>query len=343
LLLPLCALGSYLPQGEPYGHNNGAASNYGWPHVGSSFGSFDLAGFPKAAVWWYRALWLSGIGEKSPDRPPLPQSHTIRIVQDNEKASRARAPGLQRSLSDGQDLINIIQVYSSCPTVELLVNGVSQGNRTVQRYMWAEFNFSYVAGNLTAVGYSASGAVVATHTVETTSAAVGLRVSVDVPSAITGTGEALMLDGQDVGLLRAEVIDAEGRLVPSACNNITFRVVSGPGRIVGVGNGDPTNHQPNRAAWRAAFHGLVRGVVQVTADAASPDRDLLLEVDMDRGPWLEIVPSTMPAPTLPIIVEVSSPGLGSSRTSINVSSNIAHDGVLAVASRSTHIAYVYQP
>lgn len=23
-----------------------------WPHVSSSFGSFDLAGFPKAAVYW---------------------------------------------------------------------------------------------------------------------------------------------------------------------------------------------------------------------------------------------------------------------------------------------------
>ena len=27
----------------------------GWPHVSSSFGSFDVAGFPKAAVWWYRS------------------------------------------------------------------------------------------------------------------------------------------------------------------------------------------------------------------------------------------------------------------------------------------------
>jgi hypothetical protein len=29
--------------GEPYMHS--------WPHVTSSYGSFDVAGFPKAAVW----------------------------------------------------------------------------------------------------------------------------------------------------------------------------------------------------------------------------------------------------------------------------------------------------
>ncbi len=42
-------------------HSYGEPST--WPHVSASYGSFDLAGFPKAPVWWYvRAcvcvLWL---------------------------------------------------------------------------------------------------------------------------------------------------------------------------------------------------------------------------------------------------------------------------------------------
>jgi hypothetical protein len=59
----------------------------------------------------------------------------------------------------------------------------------------------FFAGNLTAVGYSLAGAITARHTVETTSAAggVALVISVDVPSLATGTGEALVLDGQDTG------------------------------------------------------------------------------------------------------------------------------------------------
>eukprot|EP01045_Picozoa_sp_COSAG04_P020783 COSAG04_NODE_2167_length_4641_cov_5.518274_4_plen_227_part_01 len=79
---------------------------------------------------------------------------------------------------------------------------------------WAEWSFPFTAGNLTAIGYSSAGAVAARHTVETTSAATAVIISVDVPSAATGTGEALVLDGQDSGLLRATVVDSKGRTVP---------------------------------------------------------------------------------------------------------------------------------
>ena len=110
----------HIADGEPYGH--------AWPHVGSSYGSFDLAGFPKAAVWFYRSLWYSGIAADAPDRPALPFADTVRIVQDNERDSRAP----DRESSDG--LSNIIQVYSSCPTVELFVNGVSKGKQVRPRH-----------------------------------------------------------------------------------------------------------------------------------------------------------------------------------------------------------------
>ena len=36
----------------------------------------------------YRSLWLSGVDAEAADRPPLPASHTVHIVQDNEFASR---------------------------------------------------------------------------------------------------------------------------------------------------------------------------------------------------------------------------------------------------------------
>ena len=285
-------------------------------------------------MWWYRSLWLSGIGANETDRPPLPQSHTIRIVQDNEAASRV--------VESNGTLVNVIQVYSSCPTVELLVNGVSKGKQQVARYMWAEYDFPFTAGNLTAVGYDSSGAVAATHSVETASPPSALRIAVDVPSVSTGTGSSLVLDGQDTGLLRVEVVDHAGRVVPFATNNVTFKVLSGPGSIIGVGNGDPTNHEPNTAAWRSAFHGLVRGIVRVTMDAASAPahRDLLIEVDGAGGRGgITVVPSNGTAPTDPIVVEASAPGLTSSTVEIQVSTDVYADGVLAVASRSTKVAF----
>ncbi len=57
--------------------------------------------------------------------------------------------------------------------------------------------------------------------------------------------------------------DAEGRVVPVAMNDVQFSV-SGAGRIIGVGNGDPSSHEADRASKRRAFNGLCMALVQHT-------------------------------------------------------------------------------
>jgi hypothetical protein len=53
-----------------------------WPTVSSSFGQFDIAGFPKSASYWYRANWLSRVPSGAPGRPPVSEPHgTVRISQ----------------------------------------------------------------------------------------------------------------------------------------------------------------------------------------------------------------------------------------------------------------------
>ena len=78
---------------------------------------------------------------------------------------------------------------------------------------------------------------------------------------------------------------AQGRVVPSASNNITFSIVSGPGRIIGVGNGDPFCYEPNKASWRSAYHGLARVVIWVIQNVAmcSHERRRLREIDREGG------------------------------------------------------------
>jgi hypothetical protein len=43
----------------------------GWPHVSSSFGAIDLAGFQKPPAWWYRSVWLSNVSAADPGRVDL--------------------------------------------------------------------------------------------------------------------------------------------------------------------------------------------------------------------------------------------------------------------------------
>jgi beta-galactosidase len=65
-------------------------------------------------------------------------------------------------------------------------------------------------------------------------------------------------------------------VVPITDNEVTFKV-SGAGKLVGTGNGDPTNQEPDKGTSRKAFCGLCMGIVQseksagdITVEATSP-------------------------------------------------------------------------
>ena len=67
-----------------------------------------------------------------------------------------------------------------------------------------------------------------------------------------------------------EVVDAAGRLVPTASNVVSLGV-SGRGAealaFLGGGNGDPSELTPDKSATRPAFHGLLLGVFSSTDKA----------------------------------------------------------------------------
>ena len=70
-------------------------------------------------------------------------------------------------------------------------------------------------------------------------------------------------------MLKAELLDANGNLVNSDTRNISFAVVSGPGKLWGTHNGNPANLSPNHSPWTLAYGGLASAIVRTTVDAAS--------------------------------------------------------------------------
>jgi beta-galactosidase len=56
---------------------------------------------------------------------------------------------------------------------------------------------------------------------------------------------SILADGASVSVITVRVDDAEGRMVPDAGNLVSFQL-SGPGRIIGVGNGDPASHEQDK-------------------------------------------------------------------------------------------------
>ena len=81
-----------------------------------------------------------------------------------------------------------------------------------------------------------------------------------------------MADGKDLSVVNISVVDKEGREVPDADNMIRFSI-SGNGKIIGVGNGDPSSHEPDKCSdgtWqRTLFNGKCQVIIQSSTDPGS--------------------------------------------------------------------------
>ena len=310
--------------GEP--HGTGTSS---WPYVSCDFGQFDIAGFPKSHAYWYTSNWLQAVPLSDAGRPPLPQRPVARILDLPPFGDRA-----------------ILRAIVTAPFSQLYLDGVAQGVRPAafdKFGAWTVTNWTgayWFAANATLVALSERGEgarVLATHTVLAPQAASRhvLKLSLDVPSPTTGTGEALILDGRDTALVRASIVDANnGALISSATDRIAWRVVSGPGRMDGVSNGDPRSHEQMKSTQVNAWGGLARGFVKVTEDCVSPGREALagIDVDSDRSPT-RVVANASACDTSTIVVAASSSSLKTdeARISIKVSADAAVDSAFAVA------------
>ena len=76
-------------------------------------------------------------------------------------------------------------------------------------------------------------------------------------------------DGWDAMPITVEVVDKKGRHVPTANHPMTFSI-SGPGRIIGVGNGNPNSHEADKAMKRNLFNGYAQVIVQTDKGATEP-------------------------------------------------------------------------
>jgi beta-galactosidase len=141
--------------------------------------------------------------------------------------------------------------HSNCERVELFLNGHTLGSKAMPRLGHLEWQVPYQAGKLEARGFTADRQVMS-DVVETTGAPAAIRL---VPNRA-----AFKADGEDVLIVRVEILDAVGHIVPTADNNVRF-AIAGAARIVGVGNGDASSHEPDKANWRRAFNGLCMAIV----------------------------------------------------------------------------------
>jgi beta-galactosidase len=205
----------------------GEPTPYGWPSINSQFGIVDMCGFPKDTFYYYKAWWR--------------QEPALHMFPHWNWAGREGEPVK-------------IWIYSNLDEVELFVNGVSAGSQKVPHLGHLEWTAKYQPGSIEARG-SMNGKVVLTEKRETTGDPVSIRLTADRTE--------INADGEDIAVLRVEALDKDGRTVPTAGNLIGFKV-SGVGKLIGVGNGDPNCQESDKEPKRSLFNGLAQVIVQST-------------------------------------------------------------------------------
>jgi beta-galactosidase len=205
----------------------GEPTPYGWPSINSQFGIVDMCGFPKDSFYYYKAWWGKD-----------PVLHLF--------------PHWNFTGREGDEIP--VWVHSNLDEVELFVNGKSVGSQKVPHLGHVEWKVRYEPGVIEARG-SKDGKVVLTEKRETTGPAASIRLTADRTE--------ILADGEDLVVLKVEVLDKEGRAVPTAENSINFRV-SGEGELIGVGNGDPNCQESDKKPRRSLFNGLAQAIVQST-------------------------------------------------------------------------------
>jgi beta-galactosidase len=228
-------LGAFVWTGLDY---RGEPTPYKWPNINSHFGIMDMAGFPKNIYYYYQSWWT--------DKDVLHISPHWNLAEARaEWPSRVGKP------------VNI-WVNSNADEVELFLNDKSLGKKTMPRNSHLKWNVNYEPGTVKAVAFKQG------RTFSKEISTTGTPTEV----VVTPYKTTLVADGQDVSVINISTVDSEGRIVPVADNLIRFKL-EGDARIIGVGNGDPSSHEPDICSdgmWqRSLFNGHAQVLVQAGA------------------------------------------------------------------------------
>jgi beta-galactosidase len=238
---------------------------HGYPWHAAACGDLDLTGYRKPQSYYRDILWNGGDRVYASVRLPEPEGKKIIAV------GWATYPTLPSWTWPGQEGKEMqVEVYSGAEKVRLYLNDKLIGEKPTGRdqEFKAAFEVRYAPGTLKAVGVR-GGHEVATSVLMTAGDPVGLRLTPDRTS--------IAADGQDLSFVTVEAVDANGRPLPDADQDIHF-TLSGPGSIMAVGNGDGTSVESYQGDHRHLFQGraivIVRasinpGPIQLTASGAN--------------------------------------------------------------------------
>lgn len=263
--------------GEPTpsnGTNPGAQGS--WPSPKNSyFGIIDTAGLPKDTYYFYQSQWNDSLNTlhilPAWNRDAVMMSGSNKEVEvvvytdapEVELFFTPAAGGSPQSLGKKK----LTQVTSENGGYTYRVYKGENGQKTpTHEDLYLTWNVPYADGTITAKAFDEAGREISTEkwagrkSVKTAGSAARLTVSVN--------REKMEANGSDLAYLTVNVEDANGVVVPTAKNRVTFKV-EGSGALAGLDNGVQADHQSFRDGDRAAHAGQLVGIVRAAKNAGS--------------------------------------------------------------------------
>jgi len=219
----------------------GEPSPYDWPCISSHFGILDVCGFPKNNFYYYQSWW-------------------------SDKDVLHIAPHWNWRVGESID----VWCQSNCDSVELALNGKSLGRKIMDPNSHLQWKVEYEPGTLEARGWRKGRTIRAK--VETNGEPASIRLTPD--------RSVIRADGEDVCVVEVNALDRDGREIPTADNLIRFEL-EGDGSIIGVGNGNPSSHEPDKYLAGGYRRKLFSGKCQVIIQAGRKGGSMFLKAASD--------------------------------------------------------------
>ena len=223
----------------------GEPTPFGWPSIESYHGMIDACGFPKDDYYYLKSWWTD-------------QTVVHLLPHWNWKGK------------EGQEIK--VWAYSNCDEVELFLNKKSLGKKPMEANGHLEWSVKYVPGTLETIGYK-KGIKVGHDIVKTTMDAAKVKLSAD--------RTAIKADGKDIAMITVQGNDKNNLFVPTADNEMTFSI-TGPGKIIGVGNGNQTSLEPDQYLETVSAIKLENLKEKIVSDWSDPEE---VKEDYNDSAW----------------------------------------------------------
>jgi len=224
--------------------------NKPYPWLLAEAGAFDILGNPTAEVFHASAVWGTA---KNPGLAVQPPNHPNEKISKMVWRGTNAIPSWSWMACDGN--MAVVEVYSSCPVVELLLNGQSLGQKKTKDCK-AVFRVRYASGHLTAVAFDVSGKETGKTTLQSASGSIGIEVTSEVLAVKTGS----------IAYVRVSLVGENGIVECNADREISLSV-SGC-ELLAFGSANPRTEERYNSKTATTYYGKALAVVRATKEGS---------------------------------------------------------------------------